>query len=178
MLKTITRRNFWVMFVADALLVGLSFYLAYLLRFDGSIPASYFQGFAKIIFWVVPVKLASLIFFGSYKGMWRYTGIYDLQSLIKACVFSTAVIVSVLVLKVRFEGFPRSVFAIDLLLTFLFLAGVRIGIRLLLTPGQGRTVVSGQGEDRRTEDGGQRTEDGGRRTEGRGRRAEGRLGVG
>ena len=137
MLKTITRRNFWVMFVADALLVGLSFYLAYLLRFDGSIPASYFQGFAKIIFWVVPVKLASLIFFGSYKGMWRYTGIYDLQSLVKASVFSTAVIVSVLVLKVRFEGFPRSVFAIDLLLTFLFLTGVRVGIRLILTPGQG-----------------------------------------
>ena len=43
----------------------------------------------------------------------------------------------ILVLKVRFEGFPRSIFVIDLLLTFLFLSGVRVGIRLFLTPGQG-----------------------------------------
>ena len=34
-------------------------------------------------------------------------------------------------------GFPRSIFTIDLLLTLLFLSGVRIGIRLFLTPGQG-----------------------------------------
>ena len=123
------------MFVADALLVGLSFYFAYLLRFDGGIPSSYLDGFFMTILWVVPVKLASLVFFGSYKGMWRYTGIYDLENLIKACVFSSAIIVSVLVVKVRFEGFPRSVFAIDLVLTFLFLSGIRVGIRLFLTPG-------------------------------------------
>ena len=123
------------MFVADALLVGLSFYLAYLLRFDGGIPSSYLDAFFKTILWVVPVKLASLVFFGLYKGMWRYTGIYDLENLIKACVFSSAIIVSVLVVKVRFEGFPRSVFAIDLVLTFLFLSGIRVGIRLFLTPG-------------------------------------------
>ena len=101
----------------------------------------YLEGFAKAIFWVVPVKLASLVFFGLYKGMWRYTGIYDLENLVKACVFSTAVIVFVLVITVRFEGFPRSVFAIDLLLVFLFLGGVRIGIRLLLSPGQSQFKI-------------------------------------
>jgi FlaA1/EpsC-like NDP-sugar epimerase len=115
--------------------VGLSFYLAYLLRFDGSILSTYFEGFAKTIFWIVPFKLACFLLFGLYKGMWRYTGLYDIENLVKACVFSTAVIVSVLVITVRFEGFPRSVFAIDLLLTFLFLSGVRVGIRLFLTPG-------------------------------------------
>ncbi len=67
--------------------------------------------------------------------MWRYTGIYDLENLIKASVISSGIIVFILVLKVRFVGFSRSVFAVDLLLTFLFLAGVRVGIRILLTPG-------------------------------------------
>jgi len=74
--------------------------------------------------------------FGLYKGMWRYTGIYDLENLIKACVISSGVIVFILVLKVRFEGFPRSVFVIDLMLTFLFLSGVRVGIRLFLGSGR------------------------------------------
>ncbi len=141
MLNIITRRTFWIMFIADALLVGLSFYLAYLLRFDGAIPSLYFDDFVKTVCWVVPVKLAGLVFFGSYKGMCRYTGLYDLENLVKACVVSSAIIVSILVIKVRFVGFPRSVFAIDLLLTFLFLSGVRVCIRLFLTPGHGQIKI-------------------------------------
>ena len=123
------------MIIVDVILAGLAYFLAYYLRFDGDIPAGAFANWMKTVVWIVPIKLASLIFFGSYKGMWRYTGLYDIEHLVKACVFSTAVIVSVLVITVRFEGFPRSVFAIDLLLTFLFLSGVRVGIRLFLTPG-------------------------------------------
>ena len=89
------------------------------------------------VVWIVPLKLACFFFFGLYKGMWRYTGIYDLENLIKACVISSGIIVFILVLKVRFVGFPRSVFAIDLLLTFLFLSGIRVGIRLFLTSEHG-----------------------------------------
>jgi FlaA1/EpsC-like NDP-sugar epimerase len=37
---------------------------------------------------------------------------------------------------VRFVGFPRSIFVIDLLLTFLFMSGTRVGIRLLLSSGR------------------------------------------
>jgi len=118
--------------------VCLSLYLAYLLRFDGSIPSKYFDGFARTILWAVPIKLGSFYFFGLYKGMWRYTGIYDLENLIKACVISSGIIVFILVVKVRFVGFPRSVFVIDLLLTFLFLAGTRVGIRLFLSSGRER----------------------------------------
>ncbi|EFK08070.1 RmlD substrate binding domain protein [delta proteobacterium NaphS2] len=135
MLKTITRRNFWVMICADTLLIVLSFYFSYLIRFDGSIPPRYFSGFTDTVCWVVPLKLICLLFFGAYKGMWRYTGIYDLENLIKACVVSSAVIVSVLVITVRFAGFPRSVFIIDFLLTFLFISGARVVIRLFLIPG-------------------------------------------
>jgi len=133
MFKVLKRANFWVVFIGDALLVALSLYLAYLLRFDGSIPVSHFKGLVSILPWVIPVKLVSLFFFGLYKGMWRYTGIYDLENLIKACLISSGLIVFILVLKHRFVGFPRSVFVIDLLLTFLFLSGERVGIRLLLS---------------------------------------------
>lgn len=138
MFKVLKRANFWVVFLGDAVFVALSLYLAYLLRFDGSIPASQFNGFVSILPWVIPVKLACFFFFGLYKGMWRYTGIYDLENLVKACVISSGIVVFILVLKVRFEGFPRSIFAIDLVLTFLFLSGARVGIRLLLRSGSER----------------------------------------
>ncbi|MDZ7696488.1 MAG: nucleoside-diphosphate sugar epimerase/dehydratase [Deltaproteobacteria bacterium] len=133
MFKVLKRPNFWVVFLGDAVFVALSLYLAYLLRFDGSIPPSQFKAFIRILPWVIPIKLAGFFFFGLYKGMWRYTGIYDLENLVKACVISSGIIVFILVLWVRFEGYPRSIFAIDLVLTFLFLSGTRVGIRLLLS---------------------------------------------
>ncbi|HIJ36925.1 MAG TPA: polysaccharide biosynthesis protein, partial [Deltaproteobacteria bacterium] len=137
MLRILKRPNFWLVFLGDAVLAGLAYYLAYYLRFDGSIPAGELANWMNTVVWTVPVKLACFFFFGLYKGMWRYTGIYDLENLIKACVISSGIIVFILVLKVRFVGFPRSIFAIDLVLTFLFMSGVRVGIRLFLTPGQG-----------------------------------------
>ena len=137
MFRILKRPNFWIVLLGDAVLVGAAYFLAYYLRFDGDIPAGTLAKWRQTLVWIVPLKLVCLYFFGLYKGMWRYTGIYDLENLIKACVISSGIIVFILVLKVRFVGFPRSVYAIDLLLTFLFLSGVRVGIRLFLTPGQG-----------------------------------------
>ena len=137
MFKLLRRPNFWIVLLGDAVLVSAAYFLAYYLRFDGDIPAGELANWRQTLVWIVPLKLACFYFFGLYKGMWRYTGIYDLENLIKASVISSGIIVFILVLKVRFEGFSRSIFVIDLLLTFLFLSGVRVGIRLFLTPGSG-----------------------------------------
>ena len=136
MFRILKRPNFWVVFLGDAVLCGLAYYLSYILRFDGNIPARELANWMNTVVWIVPLKLACFFFFGLYKGMWRYTGIYDLENLIKACVISSGIIVFILVLKVRFVGFPRSIFVLDLLLTFLFLSGARVGIRLLLSSGR------------------------------------------
>ena len=133
MFRILKRPNFWIVLLGDAVLCGLAYYLSYILRFDGDIPTGAFANWMNTVVWIVPLKLMCFYFFGLYKGMWRYTGIYDLENLIKACVISSGVIVFILVLKVRFVGFPRSIFAIDLLLTFLFLSGTRVGIRLFLS---------------------------------------------
>jgi FlaA1/EpsC-like NDP-sugar epimerase len=141
MFKILKRSNFWFVFLADAVLIGVAYFLAYYLRFDGNLSVSELANWTKTVVWIVPLKLICLFFFGLYKGMWRYTGIYDLENLIKACLISSGVIVFILVLKVRFVGFPRSVFAIDLLLTFLFLSGIRMGIRIFLTPGPSQIKI-------------------------------------
>jgi FlaA1/EpsC-like NDP-sugar epimerase len=135
MFRILKRPNFWIVFFGDAIFAGLAYYLAYYLRFDGDIPATSLTQWINTVGWIVLLKLACLYLFGLYKGMWRYTGIYDLENLIKACIISSGVIVFILVLKFRFVGFSRSVFVIDLFLCFLFLSGVRVGIRLILTSG-------------------------------------------
>ncbi len=141
MFRILKRPNFWLVFFGDAVLVGLAYYLAYYLRFDGDVRAGEFANWRNTVVWIIPLKLVCFFFFGLYKGMWRYTGIYDLENLIKACVISSGIIVFILVLKVRFVGFPRSIFAIDLILTFLFMSGVRVGIRLFLTPGRSQFKI-------------------------------------
>jgi FlaA1/EpsC-like NDP-sugar epimerase len=64
--------------------------------------------------------------------MWRYTGLRDLLNIIKAVLFSSAIIVSGMLLVNRFEGFSRSVFIMDAILSLLFLAGIRVFVRCLL----------------------------------------------
>jgi len=124
------RRNFWIMFFGDILLILFSYYFAYYLRFEGAIPANEVSNFMLTVMWIVPVKLIGLIFFDLYKGMWRYTSLHDLINLIKGCVASSSIIMVVLLISTRFIGFPRSVFIIDFVLTFLLLGGYRLGIRL------------------------------------------------
>ena len=62
--------------------------------------------------------------------MWRYTGLNDLQNLIRANLISSLIIFSALLLFNRFEGLSRSVFLMDWILCFLFTAGFRIVIRI------------------------------------------------
>lgn len=76
-----------------------------------------------------PIKIAIFFAFGLYKGMWRYTDIRDSWCLFKAVVLAQILGITVLSMWMRFEGFPRSVFIIDALLTFVLTGGVRVAIR-------------------------------------------------
>ena len=140
MFYMLKNRNFWIMVLVDAVLIALSCYFAYYLRFDGAIPPSHLVKFKQTIVWILPVKLFCFFSFDLYKGMWRYTSVHDLTNLVNACSTSSAIIVAVLLIAVRFVGFPRSVFIIDLLLTFLLVGGYRMTIRIFYarTAGQFR----------------------------------------
>jgi len=105
------------MVLGDAVLVSFAYFLSYFLRFDGDIPSNELANFLSTVIWIVPLKLACFGFFDLYKGMWRYTSIHTLTNLIKACTTSSTIIVVLLLVTVRFVGFPRSVFFIDRVLS-------------------------------------------------------------
>jgi FlaA1/EpsC-like NDP-sugar epimerase len=66
---------------------------------------------------------------GLYRGMWRYTSIADMLNIIKASTLGTILLISIVAVLSRFEGFPRSVFLIDWGFTVLLVSGFRLSIR-------------------------------------------------
>jgi FlaA1/EpsC-like NDP-sugar epimerase len=121
------------MLMLDGLLVAASYFFSYLLRFEGEIPAREWGVIESTLRYILPFKLAVFLFFGLYGGMWRYTSLVDLFSVLKATAVSSGAIVLAILFIYRFEGFPRSVFILDWILTFIFIGGVRIVIRLILS---------------------------------------------
>ncbi len=123
------------MLAADAALAALSLFLAYFVRFDGAIPAGQAAQLWQTVVWVVPVKIGCFYLFGLYRGMWRYTGLHDLLSLIKACAVSSVLVVLTILLAHGFTGFSRGVFLIDLVLTLVLVGGARLCIRIAYAGG-------------------------------------------
>lgn len=143
MLYQIRKRNFWVMLWVDTILVAFAYHFSYFLRFDGNIPQREMTNFLITLPWLFLLKITCFYYFGLYRGMWRYTSVHDLLNLLRSCLVASAAIVMILLVSVRFEGFARSVFIIDFLLTFLLVGGYRFGIRLYFGYKEGCSCVRG-----------------------------------
>lgn len=130
--KKCTSINFWIMLICDALCIVIAYMLAYSLRFEAFLLHErklYYTGSLILIF---GIKLPIFYLMGLYNGMWRYTGLRDLQNIIKAVLVSSATLVSVMLFANRFRGFSRAVFIMDAIICLLFLCASRISIRWLL----------------------------------------------
>jgi FlaA1/EpsC-like NDP-sugar epimerase len=129
----IRKRNFYLILFLDICLVAAAYLLAYLLRFEGRIPLQEWKTIRSTLPYILPFKLVIFYLFGLYKGMWRYTSVVDLFNVVKATLTSSTLIILAILFLHRFEGFPRSVFIIDGFLTFIFIGGARLCIRVLLS---------------------------------------------
>ncbi len=155
----------YLMLLADTLAVALALVGAYALRFEFfTDPIFYESAFNRqmpiSITVLIPVKLTLFILFGLYRGMWRYTNLRDMKKIALAVLVSSMFVVSFIAYRYHFQGFARSVYALDALLTFGLVASVRIVVRVAfgyLQPGsisadevhislrQQRTLVIGAG---------------------------------
>ena len=118
-------------------LVVCAYILAFYLRFDFQIANSYWQLILKTLPVLACIKMIILGYFGLYSGLWRYAGVDDIWRILKANVLATfCFILAVIFLPDRqagihtFSGFPRSIFVLDFILSFGFIAGIRFGNRL------------------------------------------------
>ena len=124
-------RNFFVILFLDGLCLSISWYSAYLVRFDFLIPDKFEERMWIALPGVLLLKILCLYFFDCYRGMWRFTGVADLLNIIKATLLGSSLIVVGIALVFRYEHFPRSIVFIDWCFSILAVSGTRLVIRLL-----------------------------------------------
>ncbi|MBX7097257.1 MAG: polysaccharide biosynthesis protein [Myxococcaceae bacterium] len=125
-----------------------SLLLAFLLRFEFSIPDEYFPHLYLWLAGSLAVKLFCFALFGMFAGLWRYTGARDLVALFKSATLATAGF-SVFLILGSFRGFPRSLLVIDWLATMMLVGGLRFGIRTLWQLAASVTREEKEGDRRR-----------------------------
>jgi len=135
-------KNFWVMLTGDVFLLVAAYVLSYLLRFEFSLSTIDLAILKKSIIPIVVCKLIFFYLFKLYRGMWRYTSILDLINIIKATLVSSLTIIAVILILFRFQGFPRSIFIIDAVLTLIFISGFRLIVRLCLSSNNYRNIFN------------------------------------
>jgi len=145
------RRIFEVLL--DVILILLSYWCAYAVKFGALSGSAAWTLFLRTLPVLVFVKMAAFLVMGVYRGIWRYTSVDDLIVFAKAVVLSSVLSVLAILFAFRFEGFSRTIFIIDGILMFMFLAGSRMAFRLfrqvLPAPGAGdgrRVLIYGAGD--------------------------------
>src|SRR5919202_312951 len=132
----------------DAGLVALAYGFAYVLRFD-STPQRYEDLLLQSIAFVVVGKIAIFYAFGLYHKLWRFIDQQDFESIVKAVVTASVVLVAVFFAIPKSVALdpPRGVIALDLLLTLGLVGGVRFLLRAVLErPFRGAPAARGARE--------------------------------
>ena len=134
--KSLSRNpKFWLILSTDIVLLIVAHYLAFAIRFADSLygPAP-FNYLSLTSIFTLPVLLISVkipVFYavGLYRGMWRYTSYSDILDILKGTIYAAVLVIVVLLFANRFEGYSRSIFILDSLLTFFLITGHRVAIR-------------------------------------------------
>jgi FlaA1/EpsC-like NDP-sugar epimerase len=124
-------KNNLLAFVLDLALVALGWWLAFWLRFNLDTPDEFQAMMVGTLPWPLFGFGASLLVWGVYSHIWRYTSVAELTRLVYGVLFAGLLTASA-VLMLRVESFPRSVLLLHPMLALLLLGGARISARLLL----------------------------------------------
>lgn len=125
----------------DAVVLTLSLYASFLIRFEGSIPSSDQQLFLRSVPIIVLLQLVVFFISGLYDRMWRYVSTRELRVLAIDVLIGSALAVIPLY-YVSQTGFPRSVLIINALLTIILVGGARFGARYLYELQKHRSVMT------------------------------------
>ena len=107
-------------------LVVVANYTAFLLRFDGLIPANYLHVFSQALPWLIVARLVTFVPFRLYEGLWRYAGVWDLRNIIIGVVASSGVFYQLALWRLSGLGYPRSILVIDSVLLIVSMGGARL----------------------------------------------------
>ncbi len=123
------------LFAIDLAGVGLATYLAVALRFDRISGPLLVPAFPMVAGLLLAVRTITCHTAGLYARRWRHAGVADLERIVVAVLLGSLIAMTIFYGATYLagtnwaDGFPRSFWAIELLLSMAILGGVRFGIR-------------------------------------------------
>ncbi|HPH44816.1 MAG TPA: hypothetical protein PL086_10220, partial [Candidatus Aminicenantes bacterium] len=153
---TVLKRKVFFL-TADAVLIALSVYLSFWLRFDGRIPATFTKGLWVRICVVVVVTITMIALHGLYNVAWRFFGLKDMLKLLQAVTLSYLLLIVIIYAFNWLAGMreiPRSVLLLNYNFTLVLLGMLRISKRALreyhfrkrgLSRGRKKVLIVGAG---------------------------------
>lgn len=121
--------------VLDLLGVVAAAYVVLVLRYDNGVGGARFVHFLPIVVVLVAVRVTSNLWFGLYNRSWRFATVPDVQRIVAAVLVGSAATFGIVVgaswipgVELA-DGFPRSFWLAEMLMSGAVFAGVRFGIR-------------------------------------------------
>jgi FlaA1/EpsC-like NDP-sugar epimerase len=148
--KVALRHRRSILCLADWTLLAVAFFIAFSLRFEGTIPGDQLTVLLEALPWIFVCQATSLVLFQVHRGMWRYTGLSDIVHIIAGVFAGTVAFFFTGVAVPAVAHVPHSVIAIDLLVVMALLSGSRLARRVYLEAsrhrGTKKVLVFGAGK--------------------------------
>jgi FlaA1/EpsC-like NDP-sugar epimerase len=128
--KILFRRRPIFIQIVQAMIILTALVLAFLLRFDFSLPVPRLLLMSGSI--LIVIRLISLRIFGLNHGWWSLTSVSDALSILKAVTAGSIVFFLVNRVLLQNAAFPRSVYFLEAILTGVLLGGARLLSRVLM----------------------------------------------
>ncbi len=117
-------------FIHDLIMVVLAWELAWLARFNFSMPPSaYWEANLTALPFVIAIQCLINWQFGLYKGLWRFASLPDLWNIFRAAGLGVITIFLVTFVTTRLDNIPRSILIFYPVFLMFFLSGSRLGYR-------------------------------------------------
>jgi len=139
--------------VIDAVLINLAFYVAFYLRFEGSLPSQYFSLYINNALAITAVKIGVFYYFNLYKSLWKYASVEELVQIIVASIVANTAVLSYLFINQ--VHLPRSIYILVGMIDVLLIGGSRLSYRTLrkvkssdfkVNTNQKRVMIIGAGD--------------------------------
>jgi FlaA1/EpsC-like NDP-sugar epimerase len=131
----------------DAILVVLSLYAAYLLRFNFEVPTPYYRQYLLVVAFFVLVRLGCFWGFNLYRGILRYASTSEMLAIFFSTTLGTAILSALNLLVIPFvpavwgvyehaghmQRVALAILIIEYVVTFLLVGGGRFSRRLMLS---------------------------------------------
>ena len=120
----------WLQVPVDLLLIAITWWLAFWLRFNLDVPDEFQALMVQALPWPLFAYGTSLVGWRVYRHIWRYTSLAEVTRVFYGVAIG-GLLTAAAILMLRVPFFPRSVLLLHPMLVLLALGGVRAMVRLL-----------------------------------------------